>query len=668
MKRPITILAIVVLSFSTKTYGQSAYADSLQKVIALNRHDEAERKAYSLLAIDYFKTNPAKAKMYMLQLIMHATDANDYMRLSSAYSLLISIYNDEGNIDSALYCIKTLKTVAAKAPDEYKIQGNYNQAVGLYYKKTGDYKTALPFALAAVKIAEAGSSSNKPYVGGQWLNAGDVYLGLGQYNMAMDCNLKALRLFEEAGNKRGEAFCYTNMSGLYNLLKQYSNALKFAEKSMYLKKQLNDNRGVCTAMEAIGQAHMNMKNFPQAFASYEQALKIAVEEKMSLQETTCYFNMAKVFAAQGKDSLAVIYFKKSKELALQLNNKLIAANTDLELSALYKSAESVKQTEKILVSSLQTFKENGSLEKESDNYKRLADFYTATRQFDKALVYTNKYHQALDSIRNNELQLQIKKMEEQYTVEKKEKEITLLKKDKDLQQQKLQRRNLLLTGSAVLALLAICGIWLFINRNKLSQRMKELELRNRIAADLHDEVGSSLSSIHMLSQMVTRQEGEIVNKDILQRMSNNAKETMDKMGDIVWMIKPGETEAGSLKQRMERFAYEICSSKNIELMMQLGALEKIKLSMEQRKNIYLIFKEAVNNAVKYSDTEKIEINTGIQNAALVIQVKDFGKGFDSSIVKKGNGLDNMQHRAHELRGKLEIISGQDNGTTVQLTV
>jgi tetratricopeptide (TPR) repeat protein len=165
MKRPITILAIVVLSFSTKTYGQSAYADSLQKVIALNRHDEAERKAYSLLAIDYFKTNPAKAKMYMLQLIMHATDANDYMRLSSAYSLLISIYNDEGNIDSALYCIKTLKTVAAKAPDEYKIQGNYNQAVGLYYKKTGDYKTALPFALAAVKIAEAGSSSNKPYVG-----------------------------------------------------------------------------------------------------------------------------------------------------------------------------------------------------------------------------------------------------------------------------------------------------------------------------------------------------------------------------------------------------------------------------------------------------------------------------------------------------------------------
>ena len=78
-----------------------------------------------------------------------------------------------------------------------------------------------------------------------------------------------------------------------------------------------------------------------------------------------------------------------------------------------------------------------------------------------------------------------------------------------------------------------------VSRYRLRNRMKELELRNRIAADLHDEVGSSLSSIHMLSQIATQQEGDGTKQnDILTRMSNNAKETMEKMGDIVWMIKP----------------------------------------------------------------------------------------------------------------------------------
>ena len=92
-------------------------------------------------------------------------------------------------------------------------------------------------------------------------------------------------------------------------------------------------------------------------------------------------------------------------------------------------------------------------------------------------------------------------------------------------------------------------------------------------------------------------------------MSSNAKETMDKIKDIVWMLKPGETEAGSLKQRMEQFAYEICSAKNIEVKLQLEDLEKTKFTMDQKKNIYLIFKEAVNNAVKYSGMSTIEINT-----------------------------------------------------------
>ena len=89
--------------------------------------------------------------------------------------------------------------------------------------------------------------------------------------------------------------------------------------------------------------------------------------------------------------------------------------------------------------------------------------------------------------------------------------------------------------------------------------------------------------------------------------------------------------------------------------------------MEQRKNIYLIFKEALNNAVKYSGTEKILLQATVQNRELQLLVEDHGKGFASSLVKKGNGLDNMYNRAKELDAVLQIDSDEE-GTDVILTM
>ena len=99
---------------------------------------------------------------------------------------------------------------------------------------------------------------------------------------------------------------------------------------------------------------------------------------------------------------------------------------------------------------------------------------------------------------------------------------------------------------------------------------------------------------------------------------------------------PGESEGSNLKQRMERFAYGMCSSRNIEARIELDELEKVKLVMEQRKNLYLIFKEALNNAVKYSGTGKIEIKVSVQNKQLTLLVKDYGKGFTIETTGSGN--------------------------------
>lgn len=106
----------------------------------------------------------------------------------------------------------------------------------------------------------------------------------------------------------------------------------------------------------------------------------------------------------------------------------------------------------------------------------------------------------------------------------------------------------------------------------------------------------------------------------------------------------------------------------MEVKIQLEAVEKVKLTMEQKKNIYLIFKEAINNAVKYSGSEIIEVSATFLHNKFTLQIKDFGKGFMPDTVARGNGLDNMKNRAMELHGMLSIDSLAGRGTSTLLNI
>jgi signal transduction histidine kinase len=246
-------------------------------------------------------------------------------------------------------------------------------------------------------------------------------------------------------------------------------------------------------------------------------------------------------------------------------------------------------------------------------------------------------------------------------VEEKINQIALLNKDRELQQ---FRQRIWLSVFLALAVIAIVGVLLLINRNRLRQRMKEMELRQSIAADLHDEVGSSLSSIYMLSEMASANPtAGSQQKEMLHKVTSYSKETMDKMSDIVWMIKQDTEDGKDLQERMQRFLYEMCSSKGIIHHFEGELLQSLKPSTEQKKAIYLIFKEAVNNALKYASAEHIQVTISKQQNLVEMKISDDGKGFVAASGNQGNGLMNMQNRARELGGNTEIISSE-KGTDI----
>jgi len=205
-------------------------------------------------------------------------------------------------------------------------------------------------------------------------------------------------------------------------------------------------------------------------------------------------------------------------------------------------------------------------------------------------------------------------------------------------------------------------------RYKLSKILALELLRNKISTDLHDDIGSTLSSISILSEVAAR-EKEQKSKRMLGEINERSHLLMEKMDDIVWSISSQNDTVGNLFIRIQQFASSVLEAKDIDY--EVNIPEKIrgmKLDMQRKQHIYLILKEAINNLIKYSDCSAVSIDAEYTGGKLNVKVKDDGKGFDMNKIQPGNGLYNMKKRAVAMRGKLIITTSPGNGTEVCLSV
>jgi ligand-binding sensor domain-containing protein/two-component sensor histidine kinase len=203
-------------------------------------------------------------------------------------------------------------------------------------------------------------------------------------------------------------------------------------------------------------------------------------------------------------------------------------------------------------------------------------------------------------------------------------------------------------------------------------RLLELErVRTRIATDLHDDIGSSLSQIAILSEVARRQavRGEAGATNQLSLIARISRESVDAMSDIVWAINPQRDSLGDLTGRMRRFAGDIFPGRDIEFDFRASVPEQdIKLGADVRRQTFLIFKECVNNIVRHSACTEADIELRLDGPWLVMKLADNGKGFDPAEAKAGHGLASMRRRAAALGGELQIASNNGRGTIVTLKI
>ncbi len=218
-----------------------------------------------------------------------------------------------------------------------------------------------------------------------------------------------------------------------------------------------------------------------------------------------------------------------------------------------------------------------------------------------------------------------------------------------------------------LVVLTVVFFIYYIGTSRVKSQLEIEKLKLKIASDLHDNIGSGLTEISILSEVAERSDAHssTVAKKDLQKISETARQLVDSMSDIVWVVNPQRDSLHDLIVKLKDSYNEFFSS--IGISFQVNNIEKsddIKLPMEYKQNLLLMFKEAINNAIKHSGCKKLVLEAFYKNDIIEIILKDDGAGFDLNKVKFGNGIRNMENRANKIKGKLSWKTEIGKSTTV----
>ena len=219
-------------------------------------------------------------------------------------------------------------------------------------------------------------------------------------------------------------------------------------------------------------------------------------------------------------------------------------------------------------------------------------------------------------------------------------------------------------------LVIIFGLSLYgFFRYRINQVRRLYQLRSDISKDLHDQIGATLTSISYLSEVAkSRSNPAEVSSGTLDRIGQYSRDMITEMNDIVWIINPLNDSSEKMVDRIQNFATVLTAARGIDFTLAADRnIQDISMTMKQRKNLYLILKEAINNAAKHSRCSHLQVSLEVAGGRLHAEIRDNGQGIpESSYKSAGNGIRNMQQRAQEIGGNLHISSEPGEYTRVLL--
>jgi two-component system sensor histidine kinase UhpB len=672
MKKGILIL-ICFCCIGGLCDGQNKKIDSLLHLLKTTKEDTSKVNTFNALAKQFSDNNPDTAVYFANEALALATKvkykigiADAHYNIGLRFMHLEKVKEALENFNDALKLYDELLTSMTTA-DKSKIltrkSKTYNN-IGRLNEFQGNWPEGLKNYAAALTISQ--EIGDKFGIARSHTNSGLIYLYQGNYAEALKKIFTSLKLTEESGNKREIANNLTNIGIAYKDQSNFTEALKYYFEALKIHAEVGNNWGKATTLEKIGSVYDDQHNYTEALKNYSAALKLNEELGDKSQKASILNNIGNVYGEQGNFNEALKNHLASLKIAEEIGQKNYMAYFSGNIGQDYKDLKKHKEAYRYTNKALALAKAIGSFKIIKSNYKRLSELDSIQSNFKQSLENYKMYIIYRDSITNKETTKKAMQIEMQYEFDKKESlaEAAQEKKDvialKELQGQKLLK-YFLFGGIGLLLVL-----FFFVYRTYRARQLLRLnDIRNKIAGDLHDDIGSTLNSISIYSE-VARKNDE--NRDeALVMIGDAARKVIDAMSDIVWSINSENDSFEKIIFRMKSLAYNLFNVKKIEFTFDADeTLNAKKLSLEERRNFYLIFKEAVNNLVKYSGARCVAITLDSEKDRIRLHIQDDGIGFDISGEKTGNGLKNMKRRADEMGALFIIDSHVGGGTQIEL--
>jgi signal transduction histidine kinase len=221
----------------------------------------------------------------------------------------------------------------------------------------------------------------------------------------------------------------------------------------------------------------------------------------------------------------------------------------------------------------------------------------------------------------------------------------------------------------VLMLLVLGAAFYALYRYRLEHLLAVERVRARIATDLHDDIGSTLSQISILSEVASREARERERLESLREIADLSRESVGSMSDIVWAIDPEQDRIEQLSHRMRRFASDLSLADGVQIrFVGLADDRDLRLDADMRRQIFLIFKESLHNALRHSGCTQVDVELSLNEGWLKLSIQDNGRGFDAKRTVAGHGLLSIEKRARILGGEVEFLSAPDAGTQVLVNI
>jgi two-component system, NarL family, sensor histidine kinase UhpB len=617
----------------------------------------------------------AQAKMYAgqhdkaLAIFERCTDAY-FSRHPSKYAALA--YNDYGytwGLKAEYYnqaeCLLKAMRIYDKINDaeDGEIAATLNNLATVYYS-LNDKEKAVQYGAKSIPYREKAGDISLLALG--CCNLSQMYIGV-DIAEAVKYQELCIKYAEQSRDEARILHSFVTSSLIANLQKDNQKALGFELKAVsLLEKSKNDNRMLSRRYIAAAILSAELKGDSITTLNYYQkALNLSAEINRKDNIRDIYNYMSGFYKKHGNYTEAYNTYRKH----IDYRDSIINENTKTNIAELETKYETEKKDKAI--TGLNAERRIKELQIEKQTALLSGNRLEAEKKQQEIKLLSGA--QELQALR---IKQQDEQLEKQLLLAKtNEQQLQLAETEKLLQQQKLKdseaTRNFILAGFVLTALL---GYFLF-NRYQLKRRINEQEallaVRENIAKDLHDEVGSTLTSIKILSEVSGKNlsNDQTKTSSFLQKIAEQSAAAQQGISDIVWAVKPENDKIENLIIRMREYVAHTLESKNINTNISINEyLLRKTLSMNQRRDFLLIFKETINNIAKHAGATEVQIKLDKSGDNLSLQINDNGKGFDVLKQTSSNGLKNMKARADALHGSLTISSEFGRGSAIYLTI